>query len=268
MAEYDFRSLSPHDFEVLCRDLLQQALGVRLESFSTGRDSGIDFRYSSNTTNLIVQCKHYADSGFDMLCRILDRKERQKIETLNPTRYLLATSVGLTPQRKDDILGILAPYCLATEDILGRDDINNLLTNNPEIERKHFKLWLTSAAVLERFLHAGIFADSDAHLNRIRLRLCRYVPNQSFDRAKALLDKTHFCIIAGIPGIGKTTLAEVLLADLVDRQGFTAYRVAHDLLELRPVKNPKAQQIFYFDDFLGKTALEKLQKNEDQRLST
>ena len=72
--------------------------------------------------------------------------------------------------------------------------------------------------------------------------------------------------MAGIPGIGKTTLAEVLLADLVDRQGFTAFRVAHDLSELRPVKNQKLKQVFYFDDFLGKTSLEKLRKNEDQRL--
>ena len=38
------------------------------------------------------------------------------------------------------------------------------------------------------------------------------------------------------------------------------------MAELRPVKNAKSKQVFYFDDFLGKTALEKLQKNEDQRL--
>lgn len=115
-------------------------------------------------------------------------------------------------------------------------------------------------------LEAGIFSDSEAHLDRVRLRLRRYVPNSSFDRARTLLDKHHYCIIAGIPGIGKTTLAEVLLADLVDRQGFEAFRIAHDLSEIRPVKNPKRKQVFYFDDFLGKTSLEKLQKNEDQRL--
>jgi excisionase family DNA binding protein len=120
--------------------------------------------------------------------------------------------------------------------------------------------------VLERVLHAGIFGDSDAVLERVRQRLSRYVPNPSFERAQKLREKTRFCIVAGIPGIGKTTLAEVLLADLVDRQGFTAFRVAHDLSELRPVKNPKSKQVFYFDDFLGKTSLEKLQKNEDQRV--
>lgn len=266
MADYDFRSLSPHDFELLCRDLLQKALGVRLESFAEGPDSGIDFRYRAKADNLIVQIKHYADSGYYALASALKKKERPKLDALKPTRYILATSVGLTPQRKDELLGVLAPHCLATDDVLGKDDINNLLSEYADIERQHFKLWLTSATVLERILNAGIFGDTEVHLDRIRLRLSRYVPNQSFERAQELLDETHFCIVAGIPGIGKTTLAEVLLADLVDRQGFTPFRVASDLSELRAVKNRKSKQVFYFDDFLGKTSLDKLQKNEDQRL--
>jgi hypothetical protein len=149
---------------------------------------------------------------------------------------------------------------------LGREDLNNVLSENPEIERRHFKLWLTSEIVLRRVLDAGIVADSEAHLDRIRLRLCRYVQNPSFARARDLLDKSHYCIIAGIPGIGKTTLAEILLADLVDRQDFEVFRIAHDLDEIRSRKNSKRKQVFYFDDFLGKTALEKLQTNEDQRL--
>jgi hypothetical protein len=201
-----------------------------------------------------------------VLCRVLAGKERQKLEAVKPTRYILATSVGVTPGRKEELLHILAPYCLAPEDILGKDDVNNLLTQYDDIERNHFKLWLTSAAVLERVLHAGIFSESDRHVERIRQRLCRYVPNPSFDRAQTILEKSHFCIVAGIPGIGKTTLAEVLLTDLVDRQGFSAFRITHDLSELRSFKNPKSKQAFYFDDFLGKTALDKLQKNEDQRL--
>jgi len=196
----------------------------------------------------------------------LRRKERQKIETLAPTRYILLTSVSLTPKRKEQIKIILTPYCADPSDILGREDLNNLLGQHDEIERKHFKLWLTSETVLRRALDAGIFADSEAHLERVRVRLCRYVQNPSFDRARVLLEKSHYCIIAGIPGIGKTTLAEVLLADLVDRHGFEAFRVAHDLSELRSVKNSKRKQVFYFDDFLGKTALAKLEKNEEQRL--
>lgn len=266
MADYDFGSLSGYDFALLARDLLQAKLGLQLKSFSAGPDSGIDFRHRRKRTNLIVQSKHYARSGFAALTSILRRKERQKIDKLAPSRYILATSVSLTPHRKDEIMEILSPHCLEPSDIFGADDINNLLGQHPDIERQHFKLWLTSEPVLTRVLEAGIFSDSESHLDRVRQRLRRYVPNQSFDRARALLDDSHFCIIAGIPGIGKTTLAEVLLADLVDRQGFEAFRIAHDLVEIRPVKNSRHKQVFYFDDFLGKTALEKLQKNEDQRL--
>jgi hypothetical protein len=266
MADYDFRSLSPHDFELLSRDLLQRSLNAKLESFTSGPDSGIDFRYRTKSDNLIVQCKHYVESGFDPLLRVIKKKERKKLDVLKPTRYVLATSVRLTPANKTELFEGLAPYCLRYEDILGKDDINNLLNQHDDIERKHFKLWLTSETVLTRVLHAGIFSDSDSHLERIRIRLSRYVPNPSFDRAQTLLEKSHFCIVAGIPGIGKTTLAEVLLADLVDRQGFTAFRIAHDLSELRSIKNSKSKQVFYFDDFLGKTALDKLQKNEDQRI--
>jgi hypothetical protein len=188
MADYDFRSLSPHDFELLCRDLLQERLGVRLESFTTGRDSGIDLRYRTKTGNLIVQCKHYAESGFEALCRVLANKERQKLEAFNPTRYLLGTSVGLTPRRKEELLGILAPYRLAPEDILGKDDVNNLLTKYEDIERKHFKLWLTSAAVLERVLHAGIFSDSESHLERIRLRVTSTISSPDLNHNLATRD--------------------------------------------------------------------------------
>ena len=266
MADYDFRSLSPHDFELLSRDLLQKLLGVRLESFTTGRDSGIDFRYRTKSQHLIVQCKHYAESGYDALARVLAAKERTKIDRLKPTRYILTTSVGLTPSRKQELLAIMAPYCVDVSDIFGKDDLNNLLTQYSDVERQHFKLWLTSAAVLDRVLNAGIFSDSDRHLERIRRRLCRYVPNPSLERAQQILDTSHFCIVAGIPGIGKTTLAEVLLTNLVEQHGFSTFRVTHDLSELQAIKNPKSKQAFYFDDFLGKTALDKLQKNEDQRL--
>ena len=141
MSAYDFRSLSPHDFELLCRDLLQAEIGVRLESFSAGPDFGIDFRYRDRSVNVIVQCKHYVDSGFDALRRAIERKERNKISQLQPTRYILATSVSLTPMRKDALLRTLDAYCLTSGDILGQEDINNLLAKHQNIEQSHFKLW-------------------------------------------------------------------------------------------------------------------------------
>ena len=138
MAKYNFRSLSPHDFELLCGDLLQEILGVRLESFTTGPDSRIDFRYRRQGVNLIVQCKHFADSGYGAVCHVLRKKERQKLDALAPTRYVLATSVGLTPARKNEVVEILVPYCLGPSDIVGPDDINNLLTQHGHVERRPY----------------------------------------------------------------------------------------------------------------------------------
>ena len=265
MADYDFQGLSSHDFELLVRDLLQEELQTRLESFAKGRDSGIDFRFRSPNGDLVVQCKHYRD--YEELYRILARDEVPKVQRLKPKRYILAVSTPLTPHRKDQMLKLFAPYCLGTSDIFGREDLNNLLGIHANVERRHIKLWLTSETVLTRVLQGGIWADSELTLERIRNRTSRYVPNPSLGRAREILEKHHYCIIAGIPGIGKTTLAEILLIDFVDRHGFQAIRIANDLSEIKAVKNANNLQIFYFDDFLGKTALDKLQKNEDQRLT-
>jgi HJR/Mrr/RecB family endonuclease len=78
MPDYDFKQLSPYDFENLSRDLLQADEGLRLESFKTGRDGGIDFRFAHGSSKSIVQCKHYATTAFAGLLREL-RKEAIKV---------------------------------------------------------------------------------------------------------------------------------------------------------------------------------------------
>ena len=44
MREYNFDNLSPYDFELLIRDLIQGTEGIKLRSFAPGRDRGIDLR--------------------------------------------------------------------------------------------------------------------------------------------------------------------------------------------------------------------------------
>ena len=267
MPNYDFRSLSPHDFECISRDLLQDELGIYLESFTSGPDSGIDFRRYLGPTKVILQCKHYANSPFrTLLARMRKEREGQIARLSTSTRYILTTSLGLTPANKKDLFEILHPYCKNTADIYGRDDLNNLLSKHPSIETNHHKLWLTSTPVLQRILNNGIISDSSSHLDDIRNRFSRYVPNDSFDRATKILNDRHFCIISGIPGIGKTTLAEVLIADLVDRQDFRLFRINNKLDEIRSIKNRSERQVFYFDDFLGQIELNTLERNEDRHL--
>ncbi|MEA3487016.1 MAG: hypothetical protein U9R20_05095 [Thermodesulfobacteriota bacterium] len=56
MTSYDFRSLSPIDFEGLVRDLLQEELALTLESFKPGKDLGIDFRFTIDKDNTLGGC--------------------------------------------------------------------------------------------------------------------------------------------------------------------------------------------------------------------
>lgn len=84
MADYFFQGLSPRDFELLVRDLLQAEIGVRMESFSSGPDGGADIRYAKGTDNLIVQCKHYPHNDWASLKRAL-AAEVPKVKNLKPS---------------------------------------------------------------------------------------------------------------------------------------------------------------------------------------
>lgn len=62
MAEYDFRILQPIEFEDFVRDVLQNFLKVHIESFTSGRDGGIDLRFGqTKDKKTIVQAKRYKD---------------------------------------------------------------------------------------------------------------------------------------------------------------------------------------------------------------
>ena len=109
MPTYDFNTiLSFSDFECLVRDLLQKHLKIHLECFTEGRDGGIDLRCSTSGKNaIIIQAKRYKD--FKSLMNEL-KKEVSKVRKLNPRRYIIATSVGLSPDNKEDITIILSIY--------------------------------------------------------------------------------------------------------------------------------------------------------------
>lgn len=267
MPSYDFKTLSPIDFEVLSRDLLQEELSLTLQSFTSGRDGGIDFRYSRDASGeVVIQCKHFAESGYSSLLHTLKKSELPKIHKLSPKRYILTTSIPLTPARKDEIRSALAPHIISTDDIFGKDDLNNLLGKFAAVERKTIKLWLFSLPLLEDVLHASIRNISRAELQRIRERAKLYVQNDSFDQAVDILDAHNFCIIAGHPGIGKSILAEMLVLHY-SRIGYEIVKVTHDIAEAWDLNGTGSKRLFYYDDFLGQSLVtEKLRKNEDQRI--
>ena len=267
---YDFAQLSPLDFEELTRDLLQKDWNVRLESFKTGRDQGIDLRYAaSENRQIIVQCKHYAGSTVAALLRTLRESELPKIKRLAPSRYVLVTSLPLSPANKKSITEAVSPFIQSPKDIISVNDLNNLIGMFPEVEQKHFKLWLSSTEVLNRVLHNAECVQTDFNVAKIRKNIPLYVQTPNYDRALRVLDEYGFVIISGVPGIGKTTLAEMLLFAHLER-GFQPVVVKSDVREAKTLFSSEKRQVFYYDDFLGDTFLgsrsEFLGKKEDSVL--
>jgi hypothetical protein len=266
MADYHFNLLTPIDFEELVRDIIQKEYNIRLECFTQGKDSGIDFRYiGSEDSKLIIQCKHYQKSSYTKLTSDLKNIEILKVKKLNPDRYIFATSQGLTPENKDEIKQIFEPYIKKTEDIFGFDDLNNLLRIHVDVAKKNYKLWFTSADVLDRIIHSSVYNQSNFEIENLKEIVKIFVKNRAYFDVKKRLKDDNFCIIVGNPGIGKSTIAQYILSQYLERD-FEVIS-CNTIEDAFKVYNPQKRQIFYYDDFLGQTIFsEKLVKNEDNRI--
>lgn len=252
MTDYTFLNLSPYEFEILTRDLLQKHLSCYIESFTSGADNGIDLRCSLSG-NTIIQCKKY--KNYSSLFESLE-KEVDKVLKLKPNKYIVATSVDLNPQRKSIIKDLFEPYILSTEDIYGRQDLNNLLTQYPEVEKSHFKLWLSSTNILQQIVNRNIVNQSNFLLDEIKEKIKVYVQNESFFEASKLLKNEKYVIISGIPGIGKTTLAEIIVYDLLAKGVQDFIYLSDSIQEGLKMFDEERSQVFLFDDFLGRNFLE------------
>ncbi|MGW9068014.1 nSTAND3 domain-containing NTPase [Streptomyces yangpuensis] len=267
MDSFDLGRLTDHDFEVVCRDLFGEILGVPLELFPRGRDRGIDLRHTAaDGTMTVVQCKHWPKAAQTTLTRRLIKDELPKVRVLKPDRYLIATSVSLTVDGKETIRNAFAPHVQTTGDLYGVDEIVAELQSRPDLVRRHFRLWLSSTAVLQTVLNQEKYVRSSWLRKRIPRTADTFVPHEGFDRAKAILDEQHVCVIAGIPGVGKTTVALMLAAWFMGN-GYEVHDISQDAEEITTLWREDTPQLFLYDDFLGQTTLESpLNKNEDARL--
>lgn len=264
MKNYDFLILQHNEFECLARDLLQKKERIFIESFTIGKDGGIDLRFAPiKGKKAIVQAKRYRTYS-ELLSNL--KKEVSKVAAMSLDRYIVCTSVGLTPGNKDEIKQLFHPHIISTEDIIGRDDLNNLLGLYPEIEKQYYKLWLGSTDVLDSLINNRINNWSEFRLEKIREDIYKYVMNDSFGKAVEILDNHRYVIISGIPGIGKSTLANMLvykyLADGYEEFVYITGNIDDILQKYQKGK----KQIFMFDDFLGSTVFEKGEQGFDSKL--
>ncbi|WP_138985596.1 ATP-binding protein [Paenibacillus dendritiformis] len=201
------------------------------------------------------------------------KKEKQKAKVLEPTRYILVTSVKLQIKDREEILNLFDGLIMTRDDIIDRDDLNKLLGNEEyqHVERTHYKLWLSSTGVLtsliEEIVHRGICAQSRGELEEIKKTVKVFVQNPSFGRAIDILEKFRYVLISGEPGIGKTTLGRCLAAYFFQHMGYRDFIYADTVGSALSMYKEKERQVFFFDDFWGSMFKdEKLPHNEEKHL--
>jgi hypothetical protein len=253
MNSYNFSTLNDKEFEQIAKDLLNAKFKLELQDFKVGKDKGADLRYSTknNNNSIVVQAKHYIGSAFAQLKHTLLTKELGKIKKLKPDRYIVVTSLPLSATQKDKVKEILDPFVLTSNDIIGQEDLNGYLGEFEEIEKKYFKLWFSSINIFNAVINNAIEGRTKYLLGKIRDKIPFYVVTKKLDDANKILQKEKLLLITGQPGIGKTTLAEIILFERA-KNGHKIYKV-ESITEAENVISPndEEKQLFYFDDFLG-----------------
>lgn len=139
------------------------------------------------------------------------------------------------------------------------------MSKHEKIEFNHHKLWVSSSPVLKRFLNARHYNARDEFVINAHEANTVYVKTGQHNKAIDILEEYGVVIITGEPGAGKTTLAEQLCLIYIHKE-YELFIIQEDISEAFDVFNRNENQIFYYDDFLGRNYLDAIQKNEDSRI--
>ncbi len=261
------------EFQRLARDIIQKRDNIFLESYKEGKDQGIDGGYFHQDSTIILQAKR-RKGEFRSLYSHLKNVEREKVEELNPDRYILAIAMNLSPTEKEKIKELFHPYIKSSDDIICEEDFNNLLGQDKykTIEQKYQQLWMPSTNILQNILnsaqHGVLLYESACEFNEAMSRAEVFVETQPYKKALKTLKEKKVVLISGEPGVGKTSIAYQLGVYFFQYKSYPAFFWVKSVDDIYVALKCEERKVIVFDDFWGSIFHESsISGSDEQRLA-
>lgn len=257
MAYFDFHSLlNSFDFERLVRDVLEvRDAPLTFRSYKPGPDGGIDVKCTNSTEKIIGQVKLHNPKNFNQLKASLTQ-EVAKVKSINPDRYIIAVGQSLSPNQIEVLMQLFKGYIKSEEDILDKETLNKYLGQKEfeTIVKNHTKLLVPNIAILENIISSivnkDIYTKTIRELKEIKVNQRLYYNTTTGNIALQQLQNKRVIIITGNPGVGKTTLARMLVSSLLVSEPCEFYYTA-SIEEIDQLYDFDKKQVFFIDDFWG-----------------
>jgi hypothetical protein len=234
---------------------MSKKLQADLRRFAAGRDGGMDLTDDPSNHNIVVQIKHYIKTDVSGLIASL-RNEVPKVKKLCPNQYYICCSKELSAAKIDEIYKLFSGYMGSSSNVITLAEIEDFLiaSENIDILRKHYKLWISSTTLLEDIQNNDIFIDCETLLSSIHEDEKCFVQTGAYDHAVECLENNQTLFLTGDPGVGKTTTSKMLLLYFA-ANGYRA-RYTTDGANLSSLKkslsqNPDIKEIVLLDDCFG-----------------
>lgn len=259
--KYNYTRIESQEFELLSKDLISNYLNLDIRVFAKGIDGGIDGLYEKkDDQKVIFQAKHYIASGATALIRNL-KNEVEKINLKNPNRYLIITTCNLSVGNVDKIYKMFAPYIKNKQDIIGQLKIDEMIDNNKEILFKYPNLWYNYELIKE-ILGNEIYQENKEKIDMMKAKQEVFVWCNQYEEVLEKLEHEKVLVITGAPGVGKTTLANLICLKYM----YKNYEIINDYSEnidnIKTLINFEKKTLIFSDDFLGANILEYFKNGE------
>lgn len=267
---FNYHNLNDIEFEELCRDIMQRRLSTKLRLFSRGRDGGIDLTDNTQSHNIVVQVKHYIRSSYANL-RFALKNEVEKVNNWHPNQYFICCGLELTAANIREIYELFSEYMMTDQNIVTLNEIDEFLQNteNADIVRKHYKLWLYSSNILSEIYNQNVFIDCEALLSDIDEECKYFVPTNIYEACIEHLVNNGTIMLTGGPGVGKTITSKMLVLYFATQGYRIRYTTNGDIANIKNTlsHNKEQKEVVLLDDCLGQHYFKMKHSQENELLS-